>query len=418
VLSTPDHSVTLFAKLPAFRGTTTVAYTHARIHTMGPKGTLEDATLVVRDGRITAVGARSVPDDAIVIDATGKTLIPGLIDVHAHLHFGRSNAHPQQSWQHAINLAFGVTTVHDPSADNSFVFPTAERIEAGLEKGPRVYSTGSVLYGAKSKDRARVSDLEDARLQIRRMKAMGAKSVKSYQQPAREQRQWLLQAAREERINVYPEGGGDLQMNLNMLLDGHTGIEHSLPQAPLYDDVIGLYAASGAGYTPTLLVAYSAVSGDAYFFQNHNPMEHPLIEAWLPRQTQARMLYRRGLYVADDDWFHKTVSQAAGALADAGVPVLMGAHGQMQGIGAHWELWALAEGRGPEGMRSALAGATLQAAHYIGVEQDLGSLEVGKIADVVVLAEDLFEIPQNSCDIVEVMKDGVRYDPKTLTTLE
>jgi len=381
---------------------------------MGPKGTLENATLLIENGRILGVGNVRVPKNATVIDAAGKTLIPGLIDVHAHLHFGRSNAHPQQSWQHAVNLAFGVTTVHDPSSDDDFVFPAAERIAAGIEKGPRVYSTGSVLYGAKSRDRARINDLDDALLHIRRMKAMGARSVKSYQQAAREQRQWLLQAAREEQINVYPEGGGDLQLNLSMLVDGHTGIEHALPQAPLYDDVIGLYAASGSGYTPTLLVAYGGVSGDAYYFQKDNPMNNPFVQAWFPAEQQARMLRRRGLFVADEDWHHREVSKAAGDLAQAGVPVLLGAHGQIQGIGVHWELWALADGRSENGVRDALKGGTSDAAWYLGLEQDLGSLEVGKIADAVLLSQDLFENPKNSLSIVEVLKDGIRYDPLTL----
>ena len=213
---------------------------------------------------------------------------------------------------------------------------------------------------------------------------------------------------------MYPEGGGDLQLNLNMLVDGHTGIEHALPQAPLYDDVVGLYAASGSGYTPTLLVAYGGVSGDAYYFQKHNPLNNPFVQAWFPAAQQARMLRRRGLFVADEDWHHRAVAQAAGTLADAGVPVLLGAHGQIQGIGVHWELWALADGRAKNGAQGALKGGTLDAAWYLGLERDLGSLEVGKIADAVLLSQDLFENPQHSLSIVEVMKDGIRYDPLTL----
>jgi len=413
---TPKSATQLNAQLPAYTGTKTIAYTGARIHTMGPKGTLENATLLVKSGRIVKVGAVAVPEDAEVIDASGKTIIPGLIDVHAHLHFGRSDAHPQQSWQHAVNLAFGVTTVHDPSANNDFVFPIAERIAAGLEKGPRVYSTGSVLYGAKSRTRSRIKDFEDAKLHIKRMKAMGARSIKSYQQPAREQRQWLIKAASEESINVYPEGGGDLQMNLNMLLDGHTGIEHALPQAVLYADVLGLYAASGAGYSPTLLVAYGGVSGEAYYFQKHNPLNNPLVQAWVPAEQRARMLRRRDLFVADGDWHHRKASKAAAALADTGVPVLLGSHGQMQGIGTHWELWALADGHAEDGMRKAVKAGTIDAAWYLGLEEDLGSIEPGKIADAVILSDDLFENPQNSLSIEEIMKDGIRYDPKTLET--
>lgn len=409
-----DRAVELDARLSRMHGTETVAYTNARIHTMGPAGTVE-GTLLVQGERIIGLGDVAVPEGAVVIDASGKTLIPGLVDVHAHLHYGASDAQPLASWRHEVNLAYGVTTVHDPSANDDIVFATAERIEAGLEHGPRTYSTGYILYGAWSKGRTNVDDLDEARFHLERKASVGAVSVKSYQQSARDQRQWVMQAAREQGLNVYPEGGGDLFYNLNMLVDGHTGIEHSLPQAPVYADVIGLYAASGAGYTPTILVAYGGTSGERYFYQYTNILEDEKLLRFTPEEWIDRTGRRLTYMVRDDDWHHKTVAASCGDLADAGVKVNLGSHGQVQGLGAHWELWALAEGMGNA---RALEAATINGAWYIGMDEDLGSLEVGKLADFVVLEADPVEDIRNSLLIDEVVKGGVRYDGETLDIRE
>ncbi|MBK9646800.1 MAG: PD40 domain-containing protein [Deltaproteobacteria bacterium] len=407
--------IDLDARLPRAKGYGKVAYVNARVLTMGAAGVIERGTIVVDGERIVSVGTSPPPPGVTVVDLGGKTVMPGLIDVHAHLHYGVSDAQPQRSWAHEINLAYGVTTVFDPSAHNDTVFATSERIDAGLELGPRVFSTGYILYGAKSKDRSDIQNLDDARMHLARMKAMGATGVKSYQQPARAQRQWVLAAATEEGLNVYPEGGGDLWQDLTMIVDGHTDIEHSLPNAPLYDDVIGLYAASGASYTPTLLVAYGGVSGENYYFQTEDLLNDPKFTRFTPAEWVDRNLRRRTLVINDEDWFHREVSKAAGELAAAGVKVNLGGHGQVQGIGPHWELWALAEGLGNE---AALRAATINGAWTLGFEDDLGSVEVGKLADLIVIDGDPLADIRASVRITEVIKGGVRYDGETLKRVE
>ncbi|MCB9741107.1 MAG: PD40 domain-containing protein [Alphaproteobacteria bacterium] len=409
------RSLHLDASLPRAHGEGLIAYTNARVLTMGEQGVLDGATVVVDGERIVSVGVAPPPEGAAVVDLAGKTLMPGFVDVHAHLHYSASDAQPQSSWRHEVNLAYGVTTVHDPSAHDDTVFATAERIEAGLQLGPRVYSTGWILYGAKAKERSWIDSEDDARRHVNRMKALGAVSVKSYQQPAREQRQWVLQAAREAGLNVYPEGGGDLVNNMTMLVDGHTGIEHSLPQAPLYDDVIQLYAASGAGYTPTLLVAYGGLSGEHFFYQTESLLDDEKFLRFTAEDWVDRSVRRRGVLVNDDDWYHKEIALAAARLAEAGVPVNVGGHGQVQGLGVHWEIWALGEAMGAE---AALRAATINGAWYIGMDDDLGSIEPGKLADMIIIDGDPLADLRVTTEIVEVVKGGVRYDGETLEVIE
>ncbi len=135
------------------------------------------------------------------------------------------------------SLAYGVTTEHDPSNDTEEIFSASEMQKAGLITGPRLFSTGTILYGAEGNFKAVVNNLEDARSHLRRLKAVGAFTVKSYNQPRRDQRQQIIEAARELNMMVVPEGGSTYFWNISQILDGHTGIEHSLPVSPLYKDV-------------------------------------------------------------------------------------------------------------------------------------------------------------------------------------
>lgn len=239
-----------------------VAFVGARVVTMRGDEVLEDGTVVVEENRIVAVGPRAevqVPDGAFVVDASGCTILPGLVDVHAHGPQGANGIQPQQSWLNLASLAFGVTTVHDPSNDTHDVFGTAELARAGLVTAPRIFSTGAILYGASGTLRSEVKSVEDARFHLDRMQAYGAFSVKSYNQPRREQRQQVLAAARELEMLVVPEGGSLFQHNMTMVVDGHTGIEHAIPVAVMYDDVHDLWGGTDVAYTPTLVVAYGGI---------------------------------------------------------------------------------------------------------------------------------------------------------------
>lgn len=397
----------------------TVALVGARLLTMRDREIVDDGVVVITGERIVAVGTRgevAVPEEADVIDLTGRTIVPGFVDVHAHMGYGYADVSPQTIAPYAANLAYGVTTTHDPSADSHFVFSQHELVEAGRVVGPRIFSTGYILYGAEGDDRAVVESLDDAREHLRRIARYGGFSVKSYNQPRRDQRQWILQAAREQGMLVVPEGGSTLAHNLTMILDGHTGIEHALPVEQLRDDVVRLWAANpGVHYTPTLLVGYGGVWGEHSFYQRHDVWLKPRLQHWTPPGRLEARGKRRPLMVPEEDWHHVRLASTAWRLAQAGVRVNLGAHGQLQGLGPHWELWALAEGGFDP--YEALRAATLNGAAYLGMDGDLGSLEVGKLADLVVIDGDPLSRIEDTEQVVRVMKGGVLYDPDTLGTL-
>jgi imidazolonepropionase-like amidohydrolase/Tol biopolymer transport system component len=387
-----------------------IAIVGARIATMKGDEVINDGVIVVNGSRITAIGPRgqvNIPNDAQRIDASGKTIIPGLIDAHWHGGMGEGEIIPQQSWINYASLAFGLTTIHDPSNRNSEIFSQAELQRAGKVVGPRIYSTGSILYGAKASITAVVNNLEDALTHLNRQKAEGAISVKSYQQPRREQRQQVIEAARQTGMMVVPEGGSLFQLNMSMIVDGHTGIEHALPIAKVYDDVTQLWQQTQVGYTPTLNVAYGGLDGDHYWYARSDVWKHPLLTQFVPRSVLSARSVRR-LTAPEEDFNVLRVAKTATELQRAGVPANIGAHGQREGLGAHWEMWMFALG----GMTplEAIRTATLNPARYLGLDKDIGSLEVGKLADLVIVNGDVLSDIRQSDRVSHVMQNGRLFE--------
>ncbi len=396
-----------------------VVFKGARIITMNGDEVIEDGTVIVEGNKIKAVGPTAVvniPKKAKIIDVSGKTIMPGIIDVHAHVGNFRYGLNPQKQWEYYANLAYGVTTAHDPSSNSEMIFSQAEMIKAGNMVGPRIFSTGVILYGADGDFKAVINNLEDAKSALRRTKAYGAFSVKSYNQPRREQRQQVLEAARQLEMMVVPEGGSFFYHNMSMVLDGHTGVEHNIPVAPAYDDVVKVWSASQTGYTPTLIVNYGSVNGEYYWYQNTKVWEKERLLNFTPRAiVDSRSRHRTML--PDDEYQngHILTSQTCKKLADAGVKVNLGAHGQLQGLGAHWELWMLQQGGISN--HQALRSATLNGAHYLGLDHQIGSLEVGKLADLIVLDKNPLDNIQNTESVRYTMVNGRLYNAATLNEI-
>lgn len=412
----PEKGIEIGLTVEADKPKGVIALTNARIITMKGDEIIENGTVIVDGNEIKAIGKAgdvTVPAGAKVIDCNGKTIMPGFIDAHAHGNHFRSGITPQKHWAYYANLAFGVTTMHDPSANSELVFAQSEMIRAGYMTGPRVFSTGTVLYGADGNFKAVINSVDDARSALRRTKALGAFSVKSYNQPRREQRQMIIQAARELQMEVVPEGGSFFYHNISMILDGHTTIEHNIPVAPLYNDVIQLWKNSKTGYTPTLIVNYAGMSGEYYWYQHTNVWENTRLLTFTPRSViDTRSRHRTMLPEEEYENGHMLTSRSVKKLMDEGVVINMGAHGQIQGIGAHWEIWMMQQG----GMSNhqALQTATINSAKSLGFDKWIGSLEVGKLADLIILDKNPLENIRNTESIHYTMVNGRIFDAATM----
>ncbi len=416
----PTSGISLARTVRADKPAGTVAITGARILTMAGEGAgaIANGTIVIQGDRIAAIGPQAsvaVPAGATVIDAGGKTIMPGLVDAHAHGPQSVGDLVPQQNWSAVQDLAMGVTTVHDPSSQASAIFAASERQRAGLALAPRTFSTGEIIYGAKSPGvYARIDGYEDALAHVRRIKAQGGISVKNYNQPRREQRQQVVAAAAAENMLVVAEGGSLYGMDLNLVADGNSTLEHNIPVDVMYEDVLQFYSQSQTNYTPTLTVTYGGLAGDPYWRQATDVFENPLLVHTPPRILLASTARR----TKAPDWAFVDDNSAREAkkLADRGVRVSIGAHGQQAGIAAHWEMWSFA--RGGMSAVEALRAATIEPAHSLGMARDIGSLEVGKLADLVILSADPSQNIRNSDRIERVMLGGRLYDARTMNEVE
>lgn len=417
---------------------------------------IPDGIIVVAGNRIIAVGPAAstpIPAGATLIDGKGGTVTPGWVDVHAHGPQGENGFIPQKNWSAQANLAFGVTTIHDPSNDTENFFTAAEIARSGAILTPRLFSTGTILYGAQGAYKAEVESLDDALFHLGRMKAVGAVSVKSYNQPRRDQRQMVLEAARRLGMMVVPEGGALYHHNMTMVVDGHTTVEHTMPNEVSYKDALTLWGASRTGYSPTLLVAYGGMGGENYWYAKTNAWENPMMNRFVPRFILDPRSRRR-TDAPDGDWNHIKESAMAKAILEAkqaninreplvarlsepgssepaspsvaplserrsysrgGFGPALGAHGQLAGLGPHWETWSLVQG----GMTplEALRAVTLDSAAQVGMDKDIGAIAPGKLADLNIYAKDPTADIRNTESIQMVMLNGRVYSAADLSQI-
>ena len=390
---------------PASSGNATPSAARAR----APFDVIEKGDIVVINNRITAVGPSGrvpVPAGARVIDAAGKTIMPGLIDIHAHM--GPSSAvHRSEPWEYLANLAYGVTTTRDAETTHAGfdVATYGDLVDAGVLIGPRILATGPGLVSMHN-----IRSLEETREVLGRYSEHHqTRTLKEYVVGNRRVRQWLVMAAREQQLTPTSDPGATLVRILTFMLDGYAGVEHPIPVVPLYQDVVRFAAESGTAYTPTLLV--NVGRAEDYFYQREDVHDDTKLRRFIPHHEIDARTLRRTSFFREDQFVFGEIAAQAGKIVAAGGRVALGAHGQLQGLGVHWELWAMASGM-PNA--DALRVGTIMGADAIGLAQDLGSIAPGKLADLLVLDKNPLDDIRNSASIRYVMKNGRLYEGDTL----
>ena len=433
-LSQPYAKIDL--KMPADAPTGKLAFTNARIITMKGDEVIEQGTVVIEGNRIVAVGSTgsvTIPAGTKVIDASGKTLMPGLIDMHGHIDCCHdSGVMPKKQGPRYAALAFGVTTNFDPYSSELPNYETRETDLAGVTVGPRWIGSGNPIYGrAKKSDFTYVPlrEYEDAHKALLRKQALGDMIIKSYKQPGRQQRQMLVKAGRETGIMVDVEGEGHFYNAISMVLDGYTNVEHNLPVAHYYDDVIQLMSHATSSNTPTLVVSFGELFGENFLYQEERAWEDPKIKAFAQEATSSygalevpggAPVHSRNMtsiHVADELWDigFRSVSRSIKKLDDAGVRINVGSHGEIAGLAMHWEMQLLAQG----GMSNhrILRAATLNGATTLGFDKQLGSIEAGKRADLIEHDRDPLQDIRNSNSVRYTMLNGRLYDSATMNEI-
>jgi imidazolonepropionase-like amidohydrolase len=377
--------------------------------------------ILINGDRIAAVGRAdqiSVPKNARVIDLQGRIVMPGLIDNHWHGIVHQNGTLPQQSWPLRSALAFGVTTIFDPAA-TQHIFSAGELVKAGLLRGPRIFSTGPTIYGAESDgtqngEQAFIETLEDARREVRRRQAWGAIAVKSYLLPRREQRQYVVAAAREAGMFVASESAMAQIPAVSQIMDGETSIEHAISLPNVYQDILQLWRQSSIDTVPTMVIGLGGISGELLFYSESEIWRHPILSQHVP-PVMLRAMGARNTRVSRSDLSVLRSARWLEQLRKAGIRVLPGSHGQREGLALHWEMWLMAEGGASA--HEIFRAATLQSAEHLGVEADLGSVETGKIADLLVFDDNPLSDIRKSDRIKYVIANGIIYDPGSLNQL-
>ncbi|KAJ3838794.1 hypothetical protein F5878DRAFT_725021 [Lentinula raphanica] len=350
---------------------------------------LHDAVLVIQRGVIEAVfsatdNAFVAPEGATMMNANRGFVIPGFVDAHAHWN-GFSNPHPAKSWEMQSFLAYGITTMHNPSSDNVDGFVERSRLESGQFVGPRIFHTGDVIYGAGASGiHADVVDMDDAYSTLTRIKAEGgpiSTSYKNYNLPIRATRQRLLLAARNLSMICVPEGGMNYDWDLAYIMDGMTTLEHSLPVPVQYADVLTLFALSGTANTPTHLVNYGGTFGEQFIWTAEDIPNDPKLRRFSRHDTLELLTESTARPKLSYQLFNTSASNAK--MVPLGLKTLIGAHGEPPlGLNYHYELFFTQQG----GLSNyeTLQAATSWAAQVFGIFDSIGSLTPGKLADFLI----------------------------------
>ncbi|KAH8830826.1 hypothetical protein DL96DRAFT_1594464 [Flagelloscypha sp. PMI_526] len=408
--------------------TDTLVITNATILSMETgnleKDLIRSGRLLIRNGIIEDIGSEAsvnIPKGAEIVDVEGGFVVPGFIDVHAHWFGCFFSRYPSSSWELAAFLAYGVTTLHNPSAHNVEAFAERSRVERGITPGPRIFSVGNIIYGSAQDIHQDIVDERTAYSALARIKAEGQEyglTYKNYGISSRAARQRLLRAARNLSMLAVPEAGMNFDWDLTYIIDGMTTVEHALPIPVLYDDVTILFAKSGTGITPTHLVNYGGGFGEEVVWKEEAVNFNDKLRRFIPHSTLEK--FTESASRPPDSYSYRNTSESIARMSKLGLSSHVGAHGEQPfGLNYHREMSFIAEG----GLSNfeVLLSATRKAAKTLGLLTSIGSLGPGKLADLLVYPPgvDLLDgrIDQKTRQLKYVMRGGRMWLADTLEEL-
>lgn len=382
----------------------------ARAITMKGDEVIPDADILIMDDHIRAIGPRGsfpVPADAAIRELAGATIVPGFIDIHDHVADIRRDVLDMHNWGPAANLAYGVTLAFDPSSLSIDMLAYEDLVDSGQMIGSRIMTTGPAVFSFN--DFRSKAEVKAVLSRYRDDYRLG--NIKQYRTGNRRTRQWVVEAARELGLNPTTEGALSRKLDITHIIDGFSGNEHSIPPATLHDDVLQLLARSGTSYTLTLQITHGGVPGQNYFIARDAPHGDAKYARFAPDWFRDQKFWQRE-WRDPGEYLFPDVAKSAARFTHMGGLLGLGAHGEVPGLGTHWEMQAYAMG----GMTplEVLRAVTIDGARAIGRDADFGSLEPGKYADLVILDRNPLDGIANTLSIRQVMKNGRLYESDTL----
>jgi Tol biopolymer transport system component len=391
----------------------TIVLRGATAITMKGDEVIKNADIVIVDNRIAAIGKQgtvAVPAGAEIRDLHGKFVLPGFVDVHMHWGEVRRGLLDLDNWGFLATLAYGVTTGLDVSPLSIDMLAYQDLVDAGFTIGPRVYSTGPAVFSYNNF----TSEQEVKDVLSRYPEHYRTWNLKEYRTGNRRQREWVAQVGHDLGIMPTTEGALDMKLDLTQVQDGFAGNEHALTAVPLFDDLVQFFARTRDSYTLTLQVANGGPQGQNYFLASPSLHDDAKLNRFAPHYFIDEKVQHLEWY-RPEEYLYPRLAQGAAKIMRAGGLIGVGSHGAVDGLAYHWELQALAAGGITP--REILRAATLDSSEVIGRNSELGSLEPGKFADLLVLDKDPLKDIKNTLALRQVMKNGRLYDADTLDEL-
>jgi imidazolonepropionase-like amidohydrolase/Tol biopolymer transport system component len=403
------HELTVDLVMPSAVPPTTLL-THVRLLNFAVGGFGDETSVLIQDGRILRVGSdaiRDAPPGTSVIDAQGRYAIPGLIDFHAHTGDANPNA----------LIGYGITSVRDTGYNLDQLTALRDRSEHTGTAVPRYFFAGELFEGERpywgDRGSLLITNERDARDYVRRFKALGVDFIKVYPSLSWQLHREVSEEALRQGLAVVGHGTSVEEITRSVIL-GFYSLEHTNLTGPLYDDVLDMLAASGAHWDPTLacmgadslLVRDSPEELTAARFLGLTPssyLQFAALDAYAGVSTPTL----RGVLAAQMDSIRRAAQRGVKLHAGTDAPNPQ----CFFGSSLHWELQRFVEaGLAP---LEVLRIASLDAAKELGRE-DLGSLEAGKAADLVLLDRDPLVDIRNTRSIWRVIRGGWVFDPDRL----